>query len=177
MTCIVAGILSLMQHLKTLQETPEYYHPSYCPHCGKSCIWPHGHYSRKSDRSKAGELNPIFIPRFFCPYCGKTCSVLPQCIPPKRWYLWYVQQLALFKLISGESLRAVSQSVQPSRSTCRRWLNWLKGRFLLQRDVLCTSISELGRSIDFRHFWQVCLEKISFEQAMLLCHQSGVALP
>jgi hypothetical protein len=177
MVCIVAGILSLMQHLKILQETPELYSPKCCPHCGKLGVWMHGHYPRKADRSPRGELNPIFIQRFFCPHCQKTCSVLPECIPPRRWYLWHVQQLIFLNLLSGKSLQAVSQLASPSRSTCRRWWDQLKDRFLLHRDALCAHISELGQAINFNHFWQLCLAQLSLDRAMLLCNLVGVVIP
>lgn len=176
MVCIVAGILLLTQHLKVLQESPEDYLPNYCPHCGKLGIWPHGHYSRKADRSPKGELNPIFIPRFFCPHCQTTCSVLPECIPPRSWYLWCVHQVVLLNLLSNKSLHAVSQLVQPSRSTCKRWWNKFKDRFLLYRDALCAHMNELGCAIDFSHFWQLCFTHMSLDHAMLLCNLAGVAI-
>jgi hypothetical protein len=177
MLCIVAGILLLAQHVTTLKEKSECYCPTCCPYCGKLGIWSHGHYPRKADRSKTGELNPIFIPRFFCPNCQKTCSTLPECIPPRRWYRWCIQHVVLFNLISNKSLHAVSQLVQPSRSTCRRWLTGFKDKFLLHRDALCAHMSELGHAIDFNHFWQLCLTHISLDRAMLLCNLSGVAIP
>jgi transposase len=158
MVHIVAGILLLVQQLTTLQETPEYYRPARCPHCGKEGVWCHGYYSRKADRSQSVDsLNPIPISRFFCPYCQKTCSALPECISPRRWYLCCVQQVVLFNWVSGESLHTTSKQVQPSRSTCRRWLTRFKEQFWVQRDALCAGISALCHSIGFEHFWQLCL--------------------
>lgn len=177
MVCIVAGILLLAQHIKTLQKTPEYYSIDRCPHCGKSGVWHHGHYSRKADRSSSGELNPIFIPRFYCPACKHTCSILPECIPPRRWYLWCVQQAVLLNVIFGKSLHAVSRLIQPSRSTCRRWWHGLKDKFLQHRDALCAHLNELGRAIDFGDFWQLCFDHLSLDRAMLICHRAGVAIP
>lgn len=179
MVCIVTGVLSLVQHLKMLQEVPEYYRPARCPFCGQSGIQHHGHYDRKADRQGAaeGSLNPIAILRFICPHCHKTCSVLPECIPPRRWYLWAIQQAVLSKLISGESLRAVGRLAGPCLSTCKRWFKQFKNQFLIQRDALCAHISSLGRSVNFENFWQRCLEEMLLSQAMLLCNYSGVPVP
>jgi hypothetical protein len=221
MVHIMAGILTLVQHLSIQQENSKSYTPNCCPHCGKSTMWFHGYYSRKADRSKMGELNPIFIPRYFCPYCQKTCSVLPECLPPRRWYLWCVQQLILKELILNKSLHSVSQSatlpaekspesterldssekrlqksspetlakgleattgitgqsVSPSRSTCRRWWNHFKTKFLFYREALCAHISELGRHSDLNSFWSSCFSQMSLDRAMLLCHLAGVLIP
>ena len=111
MVHIVAEILSLIQHIKTFHDEPERYRLEYCLCCGKSGLWFHGCYSRKADRSgDAGKsLNPIFIQRLFCPNCRKTCSALPECIPPRRWYLWDEQQTALLLLLAGNSLSACAK--------------------------------------------------------------------
>ena len=175
MLSIVAGILLLTQHLTTLKENPNYYRSKFCPHCGRAGVLNHGHYDRKSDRS--GELNPISILRFFCPHCRKTHSVLPECIPPKRWYLWDIQQSVLFKIISGESMRTVSRSEQPGLSTCKRWLKQFKDQFSKQRDALCAGVNKFARLVDFKGFWKNCLNQISLSQAMLLCNQAGVSIP
>lgn len=174
MRCIVAGILSLTQHLTMVKENANYHGANSCHHCGKSGAWKHGYYDRKSDRSKTGELNPILIPRFFCSHCKKTYSILPECIPPRRWYLWCIQQLVLFKMISGESIRAVDRSEQPSLSTCKRWLKRFKKYFLEQRDALCARIGSLARFVDFESFWKNCLSQMSLDRAMLFCNQAGV---
>ena len=175
MLCIVAGILLLTQHLTTLKENPNHYRTNFCPHRGRAGVWNHGHYDRKSDRS--GELNPIFIPRFFCPHCKKTHSVLPEYIPPKRWYLWGIQQSVLLKIILGEGLRAVSRSEQPSLPTCKRWLKRFKNQFSKQRDALCARVNEFAYLVDFEGFWKNCLNHISLDRAMLLCNQAGVLIP
>jgi hypothetical protein len=175
MLCIVAGILLLTQHLTMLKENPNHYRSKFCLHCGRAGVWNHGHYDRKSDRS--GELNPISILRFFCSHCRKTHSVLPECIPPKRWYIWDIQQSVLFKIISGESMRAVSRSEQPGLSTCKRWVKQFKNQFSKQRDSLCARVNEFARLVDFKGFWKNCLNQISLSQAMLLCNQAGVSIP
>src|ERR1700730_7388581 len=101
---IVPLIASLQQHLSELECTPAVYRPPRCPHCGLTRLWKHGRYDRKSDRD-TGKLNPISVPRFVCRRCGGTCSLLPSCLPPRRWYLWGVQAAVLLGLLSGASLR------------------------------------------------------------------------
>lgn len=178
MQCILSGILFLEQHLKTIQLTPEVYRPECCPSCGKGGIWCHGNYSRKPDRFSSGaeSLNPIPILRFRCSNCGKTCSVLPECLPPRFWYLWCIQQRVLIELLMGKSLREVNQTHRPSRSTCRRWWLRLKDRFLIQRDALCAQISSLREHVTFDAFWKSCFSQLTLSAAMLICNQSGVII-
>ncbi len=52
---MVAGIISLSQHLSAVHSTPDLYRPACCPSCGLGRVWHHGHYVRKSDRSAAPE--------------------------------------------------------------------------------------------------------------------------
>ena len=178
MIAILPHILSLLQYVTILKEK-KHTRLKYCLCCGKEGLWFHGHYHRKPDREKRSDesLNPVIILRFFCRYCKKTCSQLPECIPPRRWYLWEVQQSVISLLLSGASLRTASRLLTPSRSTCRRWWHRLKEQFLLHGDTLRTHLSELGRTFTFNGFWQACFQKISLGKAMLLCHQTGVAIP
>ena len=109
---IVAGIVSLIQYVELIKNESGILRPKRCIFCGKLGLWLHGCYPRKADRTNSGDLllNPILIQRFFCPDCQRTCSVLPECIPPRRWYLWDIQQVALLLLLSEESLRACANS-------------------------------------------------------------------
>ena len=61
MGLIVPDILSLPQHLETLEQQPVRYRPVACPHCGLAKPWGHGCYQRKADRRPGpdGALNPI----------------------------------------------------------------------------------------------------------------------
>lgn len=234
MRIIVAGITTLKQYLNVISEDTESLRPERCIHCGLAQLQHHGHYDRKPDRRRLNQhsLNPVPILRFYCRGCNRTCSVLPECIPPHRWYLWCVQQQVLMALLSGHSLRAVAKpeddiihqpntplgtspkneldnkepdfpvetppsppmdepthtaeftgddeqtpQQQPSRSTCKRWWNHLKDRFLQYRDVLRTHMSELGRSLDFNDFWQRYFATQSLSQAMLWCNNQGVFVP
>lgn len=175
---IVSGILSLEQYLLQAKRFL-FYRQLACPYCGKLRLWLHGCYPRKADRvSPSGEsLNPVPIQRLLCSTCGRTCSVLPECIPPHRWYLWAVQQVALEKLLSGQSLRAIARAMAPSRHTLSRWWQRFKEQFHLHKDALCHHFTELGRTKDFVEFWQACLKAIRLSSAMRLCHVSGVAIP
>jgi hypothetical protein len=128
MTSIISGILSLPQYLISLKEQPSKYKLKYCPYpdCGAVGLWGHGCRYRKADReNNPTSLNPIPIVRLYCPACGHTCSVLPECIPPFRWYLWLLQQMAIKLFFSGISFNKISQQLSPSRWTLSRWINRL----------------------------------------------------
>lgn len=176
---IIAEIASLVQYLKCIKEEPEALRPDRCPHCGKLGVWRHGCYPRKADRTNAGEssLNPIWIHRFFCPECHRTCSALPECIPPRRWYCWDVQQSAFLWLLAGKSLRTAARDVMPSRHTLTRWMARFQEQFAHHKDSLCHHCIELGRAVYFSNFWSKCLNLIPLSKAMRLCHASGVCVP
>ncbi len=179
MACIVAGILSIAQHLKTLQENSEYYRVSYCPCCGKAGLWRHGTRYRKADRENVKEstLNPVPILRFYCPACHHTCSVLPECIPPRRWYLWTIQWLAMLLIFSEESIYTISQKIIPSRWTISRWYQRLKDQFDIHAASLKSIWSWLGYKTCLHEFWQALTEKLNFSTAMLFLNQHGVIVP
>jgi transposase-like protein len=176
---IIAGISSLIQYIETLKTEYKLYRLEKCLCCGKASPRLHGCYPRKADRSrKPGEsLNPILIQRYLCSGCRRTCSVLPECIPPKRWYLWDVQQVALLLLLSGKSLNAAAEEIMPSRHTIKRWLTGLKEQLLLHKDVLCNHFIELGRTSNFIDFWKTFLKNNLLSTAMRLCHAAGVRIP
>jgi len=116
MNRIVSGISTLRQHIETLRSKPEVYRPRRCPSCGHGVLWHYGCYSRKADRrptSAETSLNPIPIPRYLCSSCLHSCSRLPECIPPRRWYSWLLQQKALKSLLAG------CLSISALRRSCR----------------------------------------------------------
>jgi hypothetical protein len=176
---IVPEILALNQYLKLNKEKPELLRQPHCPYCGKLGLWCHGHYDRKADRQNSGTntFNPVPIPRFFCPHCGKTCSTLPECIPPRRWYLWDIQQIALLMLLAGKNLSAITKKITPSRHTLDRWFERLKNQLRLHKDALCQHFIDLGQTSCFTGFWATCLKKIPLSKAMYLCHVKGVTIP
>lgn len=164
------------QYLKTQKERPETLRPSNCPNCGKSGLWRHGHYARKT-ASASSNHEPVHIYRFFCPCCHKTCSTLPEYIPPHRWYLWRIQQSAVALVFAGKSFRAIAKSIAPSRHTISRWLGRLKERFKLHKDTLCQHVIDLGSIDDFAGFWLACFSKISLAQAMCFCNAAAIDVP
>ena len=176
---IVPAIATLSQHLQTLQQTPEVYRPPVCPHCGLSGLWNHGCYARKADRGPfaSGALNPIPVPRYFCQGCGHTCSRLPECIAPRRWYGWAIQQLVLQLLLVGCSAHRCAGWVGLDRRTIGRWWGWLRERGEVLAMLLKARFPELGRAVDFRGFWQGCWQTMSLSQAMAWLDREGVVVP
>jgi transposase-like protein len=176
---ILAGIESLMQHLVLLQIQPDSYRPDVCPHCGKQGLWHHGFYARQSGRR--GLLHatddPIPIPRFLCPECRRTCSCLPEPIPPRRWYLWDVQQRALELLLHGISLNQVARQLWPARATIKRWWQRFKDQFDVHASTLRSRFADLGRQVELAMFWSTCLADMPLSRAMHYLHQDGVVIP
>jgi transposase-like protein len=179
MACIVAGIISLLQHKNSIQEKPEIYNIENCPFCSKAALWRHGYRFRKPDREndEKSTLNPIPILRMYCSSCRRTCSVLPECIPPRRWYLWLVQQTALLFHLAGISLNKISQEIKPSHWTVSRWVNRLKDQFQDHVITLRSKWSCLGYHTGFNDFWAAALNKIELSQAMLFLNDQGISVP
>jgi transposase-like protein len=176
---IVPAILSLQQHLDSLEREPLIYRPAVCPHCGLARLWGHGCYERKADRGSSGSrtLNPIPIPRFFCQGCRQTCSRVPECVAPRRWYGWAVQQVVLLMLLGGCSLRRCSAQSGFDRRTVRRWWIWLCGRGEEFGFWLRARFPELGRAADFSGFWQACWQTMPLSRAMAWLDRDAVAVP
>jgi transposase-like protein len=176
---IVPAILSLQQHLDALEREPAVYRPAACPHCGLGRLWGHGCYERKADRrpSPAGALNPVAIPRFFCQGCRQTCSRLPECIAPRRWYDWVLQQAVLLLVLGGGSLHQAALRFGLDRRTVRRWWVWLGERSDEFGLFLRARFSDLGRAVDFRRLWQGCLNLMALSRAMAWLDQDGVVVP
>lgn len=182
MASIVSGILSLVQHLILLEENPEKYCLESCPHpnCGKAGLWRHGFRYRKVDRENNDQepsLNPIPILRLYCPACRRTCSLLPECIPPLRWYLWRIQQAAVMLFFSGMSLNKISQKILPSRWTISRWMKRLADQFELHALHLKSKWSWLGYHTSLNTFWPALLDKMELSRAMLFLNNQGVVVP
>jgi hypothetical protein len=103
--------------------------------------------------------------------------VLPECIPPRRWYLWETQQAAILLFMLNGSARAVEQQVKPSRYTIKRWLAWIITQFNSHKDTLCTNFPALGLLTQPVSFWKHVFDKLSLGTAMRLCHVAGVSIP
>ena len=176
---ILAGFTSLIQYKDIVESSSdELSRLERCLCCGKLNPWRHGTYSRESDRinPSSESLNSILIHRYYCPSCGKTCSVLPECIPPRRWYLWETQQAAILLFLLKGSARAVEKQVTPSRYTIKRWVAWLITQFKLQKDVLCSHFPSFGLFTEPAGFWKHVFSKLSLSEAMRLCHVAGVTI-
>lgn len=148
---IISGILSLFQYLRIYREEPQQFRPQRCSHCGSPTLWCHGHYDRKSDH-EPGTLNPIPITRFYCPLCHHTCSVLPECIPPRRWYLWLVQQAVFLLKLYRHPCRQINRQLKPSRHTISRWWRQWQERHGEFSFGLQTLRPQWGYSSDFQAF-------------------------
>lgn len=179
MPIIVPNISSLVQYLNMLFSEPGHFRPKSCVHCGALNLWYHGCYLRKADRSSpsASRLEPVRILRFFCASCARTCSVLPQCIPPRRWYLWDAQQRSFLLWLQSASYRHAAKGVGPSRHTVARWVGRFRERFYVHSDSLKTHLCELGRASGFNVFWRQCLTGVPLAQAMYWVHDAGVLIP
>lgn len=176
---ILAGIQSLVQHVQHFQSHPDDYRPDRCPHCGMGGLWHHGTYVRQSNRRglQSSCIDPILIPRFLCQACHRTCSCLPEVIPPRRWYLWDLQQHALVLLLSACTLNRLATQLRPCRQTLKRWWQRLQSRFDLQASSLRSHFADLGRTLDFTSFWSTCLDQMPLSHAMLVLHREGVDIP
>lgn len=165
MSIILAGIESLTQHLSTLKMHPHVYRPDPYPGVVVSGLGCHGTYTRLSDRGNPidSSLNPIPIPRFLCSACQQTCSTLPECIPPRRWYLWCTQQAALSLLLSGHSVMKVCDYLTlcgPCESTLSRWWLRLRARFDVHAASLRARFPEWAQSLKTDDFWRTCRDKL-----------------
>lgn len=179
---ILSGMHNLDQHLSAYLDHPLDYKPDHCPYCFSHCLWAHGTYERKA-ACENGRRCPIPIPRFLCVLCGRTCSTLPEYIPPKRWYHWAVQQMALSLLLMGNSLLSVwsalfdRQPCGPCQSTLQRWWIGLKHHYSHHRFHLCSALPALGYTARFTDFWQACLQQVPLSSAMIKFHRAGLAIP
>lgn len=181
MQVVIHGIHGIKQHQVCFVQEPERYRPARCPHCElKGTLWRHGSYTRKSDRENPADktLNPVKIQRYFCKACKKTCSALPECICPRRWYIWAIQQVVLEKYLAGQSIYRLSESVLPSRRTISRWKKALELSLEVHRPVLCSRVSQLGRYTEVKSFWQACLQYYSrLSTCFYQLHAAGVNIP
>lgn len=173
-------MLSLVQYKNEVEWSSEHNQRlERCASCGRLNPWLHGQYSRKADRinTSADSLNPILIQRYYCVGCGKTTSVLPECIPPRRWYLWEIQQVVLVLFLSGKSRCSIAKQTIPSRHTIARWARRFVEQYRLYKDVLCTQIIDLGRLTGITDFWSACFEQMTLGSAMRICYAAGVPVP
>ncbi|MBK6637439.1 MAG: hypothetical protein IPG34_06980 [Rhodocyclaceae bacterium] len=168
---IVAGIMTLAQHERALAQTPEIYQPGCCPHCGIKIVWKHGCYYRKADLCHRGEAshNPVPILRYCCSVCKRTCSRLPECIAPRRWYNWLLQQLWLRAVLEAAASPPAPDGPSPAPRTVGRWADWLRERTGELRLALTSRFAELGRLGNDPEFWLGVFEGLGLSRAMAWC--------
>ena len=175
MTIILPNILSLLQHIDTLRKEPESYRPKWCPGCRHAFVWCHGCYTRKADENNT--LNPVPIPRFYCPECESTCSVLPECIPPRSWYLWKVRQIVFLLLLAGNSVGRTVAGSGVRRQTVQRWWRRFLDGFSDYSFNLRNHFLWLGRYTDFTAFWTKFFASMPLSMAMRIIHEAGRSVP
>lgn len=164
---IIANIMSLGQYLN---ESFSIF-GTKCQKCGGTKYYKHGCYYRKSERQR------IPIKRFKCVNCGHTFSILPECMPPQRWYLWKIQQAALLMALNGKSYKAIAKKIQPVRSTVARWIKQLKEHTRVYMDHLKTLHPALVRLNDFKLLWQKILDLMPLSKIMLSLNNAGIIVP
>jgi hypothetical protein len=159
------------------------YRPPQCPYCQHDTVWRYGTSDRKAHREPGHSVDhgPVEIQRFRCAHskCRKTCSTLPECIPPRRWYLWIHQQAALSVHWLGWAMTCLT-SVKPSQRTIQRWRDRLVDQWSAHTGVLCAIFPELGRATESRMtFWQACFEQaaLTLSRAMWHVNQQGIPIP
>jgi hypothetical protein len=103
------------------------------------------------DRSSA-TLNPCRSSATVAADARRTCSRLPECIAPRRWYDWSVQQASPEATIEGMLGRPPARS-GPDERTVDRWWQWLKERGTFEFH-LRARFAELGRAAGFDAFWR-----------------------
>ncbi len=179
MSIILTGISTFRQHLNALEQAPELYRPNACIYCQETLIWRYGYYYRKPDRLNHGKesQNDIPIPRFQCVTCRRTFSTLPECIAPRRWYPWAIQQACIWLSLCGWSIRQIDRLFPTARSTLSRWFRWLDEKFTHHHRVLCGKDATLGYYSQLTPFWFHWLDSKLLSHAMVLLNQEGVIVP
>lgn len=153
--------------------------PEECPSCKCPKVHYHASYNRHPCRGGPSKdcVNPIKIPRFRCVGCGITFSVLPECLPPRRWYDWNVQGEVLKEHLAGLSVTAIAKKFTPSRSTITRWMRRFSECFCQHSDHLRQKISSLCFFSEWKPFWNECLKKITLAKTMFLLHNADIRIP
>jgi hypothetical protein len=106
-----------------------------------------------------------------------SCSRLPECIPPRRWYSWLLQQQALQSLLAVYSLRRCSVAHGLCRSTVRHWWRWLASSTPTFEFFLKSRYPELGRTSDWQSFWVTCLNTTPLSYVIANLDHDGVIVP
>lgn len=163
---------------KPTNEPFEVHWPVGCLLCGSSDFKKNGTYSRKTHIGDSRALYPIPIQRCYCYGCKQTFSILPEWLPPRRWYIWKIQEQVLLAHLLSNTMRMISKQYKIARSTVGRWLNRFKEQFDQHADQLKQMLPNiLGRTNDFISFWQVYLSQYTLAQSMRYLSNSGIEIP
>ena len=182
MFIIIPGVSSLAKYCQQIAEPTsalKQQESNACPHCHAGTLVKNGFYHRKASRTNEDsiKLNPVPIQRYLCKSCKRSCSALPECIPPRRWYLWDIQSKVLSLFISGKSYRAIARLLLPTRSTIARWIKRFNSQWLLYADTLRQHLPAVCHSQKFKPFWATVLGQCSLASVMCHCHQAGIEIP
>lgn len=175
---ILSEVASLPEHAKRLINQPEDYRPEQCPHCNHTHLWGHGHFTRKPLGDC--DIKVVEVPRWRCLGCKTTFSVLPSCIPPRRWYMWIVQQAVLVYLLSGGTQEQCFDDLAhlgPAPCTIQRWWRWLKRKNNEFSHHLRNLQPEWGRTADLREFWRVAIAEKQMRELMAYLDAQGLTIP
>jgi transposase-like protein len=176
--CILPNIASLYEHVHRLLNQPMDYRPEKCPHCNHTHLWYHGHFTRKPRGDS--DIKEVKVPRWRCTDCRRTFSVLPSCVPPRRWYLWSVQQALLVCLLSGATQEQCAEDLAhlgPALCTIQRWWRWLKRKNNDFSHYLRSFKPEWGRTADWREFWRVAMADEPMRELMAYLAAQGLTIP
>ena len=148
-----------------------------CP-CGSIKLKKNGSYSRKTHLGNSKVLCPVPIQRIYCHDCNHTFGLLPEWLPPRRWYIWKTQEQVLVAYLLSTSISMINKQLKIARSTIRRWVNRFKERFDCHAEQLKQFLPDvLGCTNNFVSFWLTALGRYSLVQAMCYLHNSGIATP
>jgi hypothetical protein len=103
--------------------------------------------------------------------------IIPECIPPRRWYLWQKQQKVILLFLSGMAIRSIAKKATPGRSTINRWISWIQDRYRKHKDVICNHFPNFGLNNNYEDFWKACFKEMTLSKAMYLCYASGISIP
>ena len=170
MTVILPNILTLITYQSLLKNSCHALKPNYCPSCQYGTLWCHGYYERKANRinQSHSKSNSIKIMRFYCPSCRQTCSVLPECLPERRWYLWDTQQVVMTLFLQGYSFKTIATLCAPSRRTIGRWIQLFQAAHDFISHSIRSIYPEFGYYPGFTDFWIYCFSTLSLSFAMWL---------
>jgi len=177
---ILPNISSLVQYQKLIAENSERLWPKNCPECNQDHFIRKGCYCRKPNYTKAPDekrIDPVPILRYYCKNCNITFSALPECLPPRRHYIWDEQQAVVEPVLQGESYYKVDKNRKPSRWTISRWFRRLIEQERLHLDCFRALMPELGRLSYFATSWLQLFAQRSLAQLMRILHQAGIPVP